>query len=419
MSPSITITSSLSASSARQDCPDYQEVSGPKVLFILGTLWGENGITSHLLTLSKGLQNLGWQVAIASGLASNSDAAIEEAHRAVGRFASHGIPHFEVNFASLKPTPENLRNGLQSVQTLSRVLETVKPDVIHLHSLSIAPYVKLAAMRYRVPIISTSHLEPETQTSPTIVRAQINRLISSLWGDRLIAISREIQQFFEDSLQVNANRVKLVYHGIDPSHFRPPSPEEKQFARLEYGLTPSDRAICLVGRLDPVKGHDVLIQSLSLLKKQNFEVIALVAGKSYGDELDRVMQQAHDHDVTELIHCVGMVETRKVLWASEMIALPSRREGFPLVILEGMLCGVIPIRTPAAGAFDQIQDGVNGWIVPFDNPEILANRIRETFENLELKNLLSTQALQSAQDKFTLDRMIHQTIEIYDEVLIK
>jgi glycosyltransferase involved in cell wall biosynthesis len=416
MSTSMTITPSLSSSSIRQDS---QDVSGQKVLFVLGTLWGENGITSHLLTLSKGLQRSGWQVAIASGLASNSDAAIEEAYRAVERFASLGIPHFVVNFASLKPTPANLKNGLQTVQGLSRVLATFKPDVIHLHSLSIAPYVKLAAMRYRVPIISTSHLEPETQNPPTLVRAQLNRLISSLWGDRLIAISREIQQFFEDSLRVNAQRVKLVYHGIDATHFRPPSPEEKQLARLDYGLMPSDRAICLVGRLDPVKGHDVLIKALSLLKKQNFEVIALVAGKSYGDELDRVMQQAHDHDVTELVHCVGMVETRNVLWASEMIVLPSRREGFPLVILEGMLCGVIPIRTPAAGAFDQIQDGVDGWIVPFDSPEILASRIRGTFENVDLKNLLSTKALQSSQDKFTLDRMIHQTIVIYDEVLIK
>ena len=390
-----------------------------KILFVLGTLWGENGITSHLLTLSKGLQRSGWNIAIASGLASNSDAAILEAHRAVQRFAAQGIRHFEISFSPLKPSPGNVIPAIQSFQALGKVLKEFQPDIIHLHSLSIAPYVRLAAIQARIPMIATSHLEPDSQKVAPFWRIQVNRYLSGLWGDRLIAISREIQQFFEVSLQVESKRIKVVYHGVDNVHFRPPSSEERQSSRLQYGLQDSDRVVCLVGRLDPIKGHDVLIKALSILKYQNFKVIALVAGKSYGDELSCVMGQASEHDVTEQVHCVGMVETRTVLWASDIITLPSRREGFPLVILEGMLCGVIPIRTPAAGVFDQIRDGVDGWIVPFDTPEILAGRIRETLENVELKIKLSTEALKSAQDKFTLDRMIHQTIEVYDEVLLK
>ncbi len=408
-----TILSSLPISSKFQDNLDR------KVLLVLGTLWGENGITSHLLTLSKGLQQLGWKVAIASSLASSSDAAIAEARHAVERFLSQGIQYFEVSFPRLKPSPRNLLNAVQSVQAFSAVVDNFKPDVIHLHSLSIAPYVKLVALRYQVPMISTSHLEPIHQGPTSFLRIQLSRLISDLWGDRLIAISREIQEFFEESLQVSAKRVKLIHHGIDTTHFRPPSQEEKYLARQEYNLRASDRVVCLVGRLDPIKGHDVLIKALSILKNQDFKVIALVAGKGYGDELSRVMRQASEHDVTGQVQCLGIVETRKVLWASDIITLPSRREGFPLVILEGMLCGVVPIRTPAAGASDQIQDGIDGWIIPFESPEMLASRIRETFENIDLKDKLSTQALQSAQDKFTIDRMIYQTIEAYSEVLVK
>ena len=233
----------------------------------------------------------------------------------------------------------------------------------------------LLLIRYQVPMISTSHLEPIDQDPPSFLRIQLSRLISDLWGDRLIAISREIHQFFKESLQVNSTRIKLVYHGVDSTYFRPSSEDERYLAMLEYGLHLSDWVVCLVGRLDPIKGHDVLIKALSILKRQNFDVIALIAGKGYGDELSQVMQQAHDHDVTEQVGCLGMVETRQMLWASDMITLPSRREGFPLVILQGMLCGVVLIRTPAAGACEQIQDRTNGWIVPFDDPEALASRI--------------------------------------------
>ena len=404
---------SIKMSSSKADCHSCR-----KILFVLGTLWGENGITSHLLTLSRGLQKSGWNIAIASSLASNSDAAIIEARRAVERFTAQGIQYFEISFSSLKPSPRSIIKGIQSFQALSQVLEEFQPDIIHLHSLSIAPYVRLAAIQHRIPMISTRHAEPDSREVPPFWRIQVNRYLSRLWGDRLIAISSELQQFFEMSLRIESKRIKLVNHGVDDGHFRPPSPEERQSSRLEYGLQDSDRVVCLVGRLDPMKGHDVLIKALSILKQQDFMVIALVAGKSYGDELSCVMGQASEYDVTEQVHCLGMVETQTVLWASDIITLPSVREGFALVIVEAMLCGVIPIRTPAGGAFDQIQDGVNGWIIPFNTPEILAGRIRETFENVELKIKLSTQALQSAQDKFTLDRMIHQTIEVYNEVLV-
>ena len=93
-----------------------------KILFVLGTLWGENGITSHLLTLSKGLQKSGWNIAIASSLASNSDAAIIEARRAVERFTDQGIQYFEISFSSLKPSPGNIIKGIQSFQALSYLL---------------------------------------------------------------------------------------------------------------------------------------------------------------------------------------------------------------------------------------------------------------------------------------------------------
>lgn len=389
-----------------------------KVLFVLGTLWGENGITSHLLTLSKGLQKSGWEVAIASSLASSSESAIDEANQAVMRFEKYGVRYFNVNFSQLRPSSQNVLGAIRSFRSFSKVLENFKPDVIHIHSLSIAPYVRLGASRRQIPMIATSHLEPAHQNPTSFLRTQFNHAISKLWGDRLIAISREIKCFFESSLQVNPEKVSLVYHGIDEEYFRPPSAEERRIARLEYGLGDCDRVICLVARLDPVKGHDILIKALSILKEQNFKITVLMAGKSYGDELSRVVRQAEEYQVSECIQYLGMVDTRNVLWASDMITLPSRREGFPLVILEGMLCGTIPIRTPAAGFLDQIQDGINGWIFPFDNAELLASRIQETFEDPELKFRMSSEAISYSRSNFTLNQMITKTVEIYNKLLI-
>ena len=65
----------------------------------------------------------------------------------------------------------------------------------------------------------------------------------------------------------------------------------------------------------------------------------------------------------------GYVEDmRFIYWASDVIVLPSRHKGFPLILrIEAMLCGIVPLRTPSAGTHDQITHSVDGYIFPFDD----------------------------------------------------
>jgi len=388
-----------------------------RVLFVLGTLWGENGITTHLMTLGKGFKDLGWEVAIASGIANTDTDASQEAKNAIDRFKKQEIQHFEINFTSLGNLINIVSMG-KTVQQLSSIVHQFSPDVIHLHSLSIAPYVKLIAVRYGIPMVSTSHLEPQILNPSIGIKKLINQWIAPMWGDRLIAISREIQAFFETSLQVG-NRVRRVHHGIDESYFRPPTDEERHQAKIVLGLKEADDVICLIGRLDPVKGHDVLIQALEILKEDGLRPIAIFAGKGYGLETRRVQLQAEQVGVLPQIRCLGIVDSRQVLWAADILTLPSRREGFGLVIVEAMLCGVIAIRTPAAGAFDQIQQGITGWIVPFDNPKELADCLKKNLQDITLKKKILQAALQISRSEFTSSRMVLNTLAIYDEVIVK
>ena len=113
---------------------------------------------------------------------------------------------------------------------------------------------------------------------------------------------------------------------------------------------------------------------------------------------------------------VGYVnEPRDVYWASDVIVLPSQAEGFPLVILESMACGVVPIRTPAAGAYDQIEDGLNGFVIPFNDLDALSSRLLQLVENPELKVEMVNNALKYSNKKFTLESMTLGTIESYEK----
>jgi glycosyltransferase involved in cell wall biosynthesis len=389
-----------------------------RVLFVPGVLWGDNGITTHLLTLAKGLMKYGWEVALASDLASSVEGAKEEATRAIQRFESYGVKHFFVPFAKPRLSPKNMASAFNCLLKLDAAIRQFRPDIIHVHSLSVCPYIQVMRFLHNIPFVSTSHLEPSIDRLEIKLGAWANEHFNNTFlGNRVIAVSSELKEAFQHILKVPEENIRLNYYGIENDNFRPPSPEERLKARKMFELAPNSKVICLIGRLDPVKGHDVLVRALSILRSQGIEAIALCAGIGYGIGENTVRAQATEEGVSDLVRLLGYTDTRQVLWASDVIALPSRREALPIVILEAMLCGIVPVRTPASGAFDQIEDGVNGFIVPFDDPEALALRLKQLFENDELRSQMSAAALESAQRKFTVDRMTKNMFAVYEEVI--
>lgn len=387
----------------------------PRVLLMVGFLWGDEGIVESLVALSEGLMKCGWEVAIASPMVDREET--QRFTRGPQWFESQGIQHFFVPFPNLRTAGKKFITSLQALLRLNRVIHQFNPDIIHIHSLSLFPYAQAMRLRHKIPYISTAHIEPSTSRSGVKFTAFINKYFSSFLCDRFIAISTEVQESYANNLKVPRESIKLICHGIENAHFRPPSFQERLDARVVYNLSPTSKVVCLIGRLYPIKGHDVLLRALAILKYQGLEVVALCAGAGDQTEQESIRVQTAQLGISHLVRLLGFSEPRQVLWASNVLALPSRLEGFGLVVPEAMLCGVVPVRTPAAGALDQIEDGINGFVFPFDDSEALAMRLGQLFKDEELRARMSAAALESARQKFTLERMIRDTIEVYEEAI--
>jgi glycosyltransferase involved in cell wall biosynthesis len=385
-----------------------------RVLLVLGTLWGENGVTSHLKTLSLGLIQEGIQVAIVSGLASMNSDAHTQALNSVEEFKSHGVEYFVVPFSLgvVQDAPGILR-------VLHAVIQEFKPNLIHLHSLSVTPYIHLLKIRNKIPFISTCHAQPNPSSINLNLIRLSNKIIPNLFGDRVIAVSSELYQFFEQSLDVPSNRIRRICHGVDQSYFRSPSPEEKIAAKSSLEINITENVVCLIGRLDPQKGHNILIQAMSILENRGIRLTALFAGKDYLDEAQKIQDCANVYDLIDSVKFLGMADSRSVLWASDLLVLPSQTEAFGLVIPEAMMCGIVPVRTPSGGSTDQIKQGVNGFIVPFNDPNSLAEKLQILFMDDNLREEMAQNALNAAKENFTVEVMLQKTINLYKELLNK
>jgi glycosyltransferase involved in cell wall biosynthesis len=351
----------------------------------------------------------------AVGLASCVDRrpAYHIKNRGLDWFDAAGVPYYYVPFPDAQRERRGRLDALRAVRALYRAVRDFEPDVLHLHSFSLFPYAWVVRLLTGVPIVSTIHLDVNPKRTGVALLRAINGILPVL-PDRLVALCREQEAQFQTLLRAPDDRIVRIPHGIDETHFRPPRPAERAAARARFGLDPDDPTVCLIGRLDYVKGHDVLIRALTRLREMGVPVTALLAGTGAGEA--NIRQAVDAAGLTDAVHFLGFADSREVLWASDVTVLPSRVEAFPLVILESMLCGVPTVRTPASGAYDQITDGTTGFIIPFDDDEALADRLAQLLTDPVERAEMAKAALSRARNEFTADAMIDRTLALYGDV---
>jgi len=371
-----------------------------KVLFLAKHL-DSGGVTTHMMALGRGLQERGWEIAIASG-------GIYGRHdHGPDWFESNGIPHFSVPFPGMGAPVRNVLRAASSLVRSLSVFRRFRPDIVHVHWRVASTHARLAKSLWKIPFVVTLNQHP-------IPSGPIMRRLSQ-WGDLTIAVSREAADHLIRGFGVPPDRIRVIHNCVDDKTFRPPTAGDRQSARHRLGLSPVERTVCLVGRLERVKGHDVLVEALCRLRQSGMDVVALCAGE--GSQESAIRVDAHRQGVGDLVRLLGFLPSREVLWATEICVLPSRAEGFPVSVAEAMMCGVVPIRTPAAGASDQIKDGVDGFVVPFNDSTALAARIKQLLGNDELRQQMGTAALRTARERFTAATMTSQVIDVYESCI--
>lgn len=190
---------------------------------------------------------------------------------------------------------------------------------------------------------------------------------------------------YESTVQLGGSpdKIKIVPYGIDEDWFF----EE---------ATPERGRVLFVGSIGLRKGNHYLAQATHILKKRNVNCDVRVVGPY---ELNVI-----NHPEFQGPNYVGQCPRSKIkqeFLKADVFVLPTVSDSFALVHLEAMACGVPVITTPNCGSV--VRDGVDGFIVPIRNAEILADRIERLLTDNSLRNLMSLNARQRARD-FTWDK---------------
>lgn len=236
-------------------------------------------------------------------------------------------------------------------------------------------------------------------------------------ADKVVANSDYTQEVLI-RLGVDANKISIVYPGVDISRFRPDLPSDD--LRKSIGLQAGQKLVLSVGRLSRRKGFDKVIHSLPLLKQQGFNVHYALIG--IGEDHKYLTELAEEMGVREYVHLLGHVTSKDLpRWynACDVFVMPNREingdtEGFGMVFLEAAACGIPTIAGSGGGTGAAVLDGVTGLRVDGEKIVEVSSALVRVLSDRDYASILGKQGHDRAVADFGWEAVANKTAALLD-----
>jgi D-inositol-3-phosphate glycosyltransferase len=245
-------------------------------------------------------------------------------------------------------------------------------------------------------------------------------------ADAIIAATQAEKSQLEFLYQTNSKKIHIIPPGVNTSRFYPIAKDE---AKSVINIPVDQQMILFVGRIEPLKGLDVLLRALAILKDSGLlsccpHYLAVIGGDTDISEPEMNVEMAHLQDLRKELCLEDLVvflgkrsqDTLPYYYsAAEVVIMPSHYESFGMVALEAMACGTPVIASQVGGLAYLIQDNVTGFVVPDDEPEGLANKISMLLQDKNLREKFGRQGAEYAKD-YSWENIADKVIDIYQNI---
>jgi D-inositol-3-phosphate glycosyltransferase len=308
-------------------------------------------------------------------------------------------------------------------------------DIVHAHYWLSAKVARVLEREWSVPVVQMFHtlglvkreVMDEDVDGESDVRIEIER--EAVRKSAAVVAASEIElSELRRLYRADASRVAVIPCGVDPTVFHPVRQAD---ARELLGRDPHERLILFVGRIEQIKGIDVLLRAMGHLFQRHPElrsdVCLLVVGGALdpGDdapETEKILELrrlVHEHRMESNVSFVGsrgQEELALFYAAADVCAVPSLTESFGLVALEAMACGTPVVGTRVGGLQTVIEHGESGLLVSAGDDRALAEAIAQVLTDARLRMHLAHGARDRAEH-FTWTRVGDRIVDLYDRVI--
>lgn len=306
-------------------------------------------------------------------------------------------------------------DALRQVARLRKYFKSIKPDLVHLVALRSIVFGALASIGLEhIRIVANVTGFGFIYSSPTLkarlLRIPITTCLRLLLNRKSVTII--VQNPDDDAemkkLGIGPDRIIIIPgSGVDTSEF---SPTDEPRGRVK---------LLFVGRMIADKGVGTLVEAVQSLNLAGNDIHCVLVGDSdFANPTAILPAQLEEWSKCEFLTFTGFRDDIASLLSETHIAvLPSRREGFPKVLLEAASCAKPVIATDVPGCREITKHGVNGLLVAVDDSEALRLAIEELAANSEMRHQFGRAGRKLVEEKFS-DRIIgEKTLILYKKVL--
>ena len=297
-----------------------------------------------------------------------------------------------------------------------------KYDILRSHYWTSALVAEQLKKRLGVPNVVTFHTLGEVknraldaQEEPELRVQAEKEIVTTV--DCIIASTPEERNNLVHLYGSQPEKVRVIPGGVDLDSFHP---IDKQIARRELHLEGYGRVLLFAGRLQPIKGLDLLLRALTHLPNGRSTRLLVVGGNAgKADELAKLNSLVSELGISNKVAFVGAVEHEKMPTfynAADICVIPSYHESFSLVALEALASGTPVVASRVGGLATIVKDGETGYLVDERSPETLAMYLCLLMGENEIRESMAKAARQSVME-YDWSLIARRALRVYRELL--
>ncbi len=245
-------------------------------------------------------------------------------------------------------------------------------------------------------------------------------------ADRIVAATQAELAQLQWLYQADTRKIVVIPPAVDLSRFYPIPVDE---AKEAIGVNTCNRMLLFVGRIEPLKGIDTLIQAIAIMRQNGMldedVCLALIGGETdvspqnVSQEMARLQEMRQQYDLGGFVTFLGQRRQDTLPYyysAAEAVVVPSFYESFGMVALEAMACGTPVVASEVGGLAFLVQDQKTGFTVPFADPQALADKLAILLHDEDLRRRMGAQAAVFAWD-YSWEKITIRIKSLYDELL--
>lgn len=322
----------------------------------------------------------------------------------------------------------NFKSDYAAYREIKKIINEFKPDIVHTHASKAGAIGRLAAAHCHVPIIiHTFHghvFHSYFGKLKTNIYVLIERYLAKK-STAIVAISNKQKQELTETFNIAPiNKFHIIPLGFDLERFTVNKEKNRKEFRIKYQLTNETIAIGIIGRLAPIKNHELFIEAVAHLKRNNapaFKAFIIGDGESKQQIKDfckkyGVTFSENEKQQADVIFTSWIKQIDWALHGLDIVALTSLNEGTPVSIIEAQAAGKFVVATNVGGIEDVLHPYC-GLLSDVNDRELYFKNLLKAVKNYAANNAIAEKGIAWALEKYSYTRLVTDMRSLYDELL--